>query len=67
MANLLGDLWAIAEPNWAGALSMPNVKLHLYGKTVPRRGRKMGHLTVLAPTTREARVRVLAARTALNP
>ena len=67
MANLLGDLWAIGEPNWAGALSMPNVKLHLYGKTVPRRGRKMGHLTVLAPTTREARTRVLAARTALNP
>jgi hypothetical protein len=23
MANLLGDLWAIGEPNWAGALSMP--------------------------------------------
>jgi 5-(carboxyamino)imidazole ribonucleotide synthase len=67
MANLLGDLWAVAEPNWAGALAMPNVKLHLYGKTVPRRGRKMGHLTVLAPTTREARARVLAARTALSP
>jgi 5-(carboxyamino)imidazole ribonucleotide synthase len=67
MANLLGDLWAISEPNWAGALSMPYVKLHLYGKTEPRRGRKMGHLTALAPTTREARARVLAARTALNP
>jgi 5-(carboxyamino)imidazole ribonucleotide synthase len=67
MANLLGDLWAVAEPNWAGALAMPNVKLHLYGKSVPRRGRKMGHLTVLAPTTKEARTRVLAARTALSP
>jgi 5-(carboxyamino)imidazole ribonucleotide synthase len=67
MANLLGDLWSISEPNWAGALAMPNVKLHLYGKAVPRRGRKMGHLTVLAPTTKEARTRVLAARTALSP
>jgi hypothetical protein len=27
----------------------------------------MGHLTVLAPTTKEARTRVLAARTALSP
>ena len=67
MANLLGDLWSVGEPNWAGALAMPNVKLHLYGKAVPRRGRKMGHLTVLAPTTKEARARVLAARTALSP
>jgi 5-(carboxyamino)imidazole ribonucleotide synthase len=67
MANLLGDLWAVGEPNWAGALAVPNVKLHLYGKTVPRRGRKMGHLTVLAPTTKEARTRVLAARSALSP
>ena len=67
MANLLGDLWAVGEPNWVGALAVPNVKLHLYGKTIPRRGRKMGHLTVLAPTTKEARARVLAARTALNP
>ena len=67
MANLLGDLWSVGEPNWAGALAMPNVKLHLYGKAVPRRGRKMGHLTVLAPTTKEARTRVLAARTALSP
>ena len=67
MANLLGDLWSVGEPNWAGALAMPNVKLHLYGKALPRRGRKMGHLTVLAPTTKEARGRVLAARTALSP
>ena len=66
MANLLGDLWATGEPNWAAALALPDVKLHLYGKTVPRRGRKMGHLTVLAPTTKEARARVLEAREALR-
>jgi len=58
---------AIAAGFLIVALAVPNVKLHLYGKNVPRRGRKMGHLTVLAPTTKEARARVLAARTALSP
>jgi 5-(carboxyamino)imidazole ribonucleotide synthase len=67
MANLLGDLWLTGEPNWSAALSHPDVKLHLYGKSVPRRGRKMGHLTAMAGTTREARARVLKAREALQP
>lgn len=62
MVNLLGDLWADGEPNWAAALAMPDVKLHLYGKASARPGRKMGHLTVLAPTAVEARERALAAR-----
>jgi 5-(carboxyamino)imidazole ribonucleotide synthase len=65
MANLLGDVWANGEPNWAAALAMPDVKLHLYGKSSPRPGRKMGHLTVLAPTAAEARARVIQARAAL--
>lgn len=47
MANLLGHLWQNGEPNWAAAVANPNVKLHLYGKTAARRGRKMGHLTVM--------------------
>ena len=66
MVNLLGDLWADGEPNWAGALAMPDVKLHLYGKSTPRPGRKMGHITVLSPTTTEARDRALAARDLLR-
>ena len=65
MVNLLGDLWAGGEPNWSAALSSPDVKLHLYGKTEPRAGRKMGHLTVMAPTTAEAQERAIAARDAL--
>ena len=32
MANLLGDLWANGEPDWAAACAFPGVKLHLYGK-----------------------------------
>ena len=66
MANLLGDLWEGGEPNWAAALELPDVKLHLYGKATPRPGRKMGHLTALASTPEQARDRVLAARAALG-
>jgi len=66
MANLLGDLWERGEPNWSAALAMPDVKLHLYGKSTPRPGRKMGHLTVLAPTGEEARARAIRARELLR-
>ncbi len=64
MTNLLGDLWAEGPPDWEGALAVPGVALHLYGKGEPRPGRKMGHLTAVAPTAREARTRVLRARAA---
>lgn len=66
MANLLGDLWAQGEPHWAGALAVPGVSLHLYGKAEARAGRKMGHLTALGASVDEARDRVLRARNALT-
>ncbi|HEY2905160.1 MAG TPA: 5-(carboxyamino)imidazole ribonucleotide synthase [Vicinamibacterales bacterium] len=62
MANLLGDLWSGGEPNWTAALRIPEVKLHLYGKTTARPGRKMGHLTVLAGKSADARDTVIKAR-----
>jgi 5-(carboxyamino)imidazole ribonucleotide synthase len=62
MVNLLGDLWATGEPDWSGALAVPGVKLHLYGKTEPRPRRKMGHLTALADSVEEALERATAAR-----
>ncbi len=72
MANLLGDVWPAAaadgaapEPAWHAALAVPGVKLHLYGKTEPRPGRKMGHLTCMADDVETARARVLQARAAL--
>lgn len=65
MANLLGDLWVDGEPNWAAAYRVPDVTLHLYGKEEPRPGRKMGHLTALAPTAAQAQERVVQARDAL--
>ena len=64
MANLLGDLWQDDSPDWAAALAVPGVALHLYGKDIPKPGRKMGHLTAVAPTAGKARERVLRARAA---
>lgn len=49
MLNLLGDLWAAGEPQWDSVLRHRGAKLHLYGKSEARPGRKMGHVTVLAP------------------
>ena len=66
MANLLGDLWQNGEPDWAAALAVPGVKVHLYGKKEPRPGRKMGHLTAVAASADEAEGLVLRARAALR-
>lgn len=74
MLNLLGDLWFDAakpdvpprEPDWRAVLALPGAHLHLYGKTEPRRGRKMGHLTVTAPTAEAARATALQAARALG-
>lgn len=61
MINLLGDLWFpfpatddVREPDWQIVLAEPRAKLHLYGKAEPRRGRKMGHVTCLAPKLADA-------------
>jgi len=55
MRNLLGDLWKDSEPAWDKLLALPGLKLHLYGKSSPRPGRKMGHYCVLAETVERAR------------
>ena len=68
MANLLGDCWGAdpvrtpRTPDWAAALAVPGVRLHLYGKREPRLGRKMGHLTAVADSVAEAVARVEEAR-----
>lgn len=66
MANLLGDLWLGGEPNWRAATAFPEVKLHLYGKSAARPGRKMGHLVAFGENIEAAAERVLAARAALT-
>jgi len=72
MLNLLGDLWwahdaaSPVTPPWSEVLALPGTHLHLYGKTEPRRGRKMGHLTVTAATLAQARAVALQAAAVLG-
>ncbi len=65
MANLLGDVWKDGPPRWEHALSNPRLKLHLYGKTSARPGRKMGHITATAETPEAAIAAVRQARSSL--
>jgi 5-(carboxyamino)imidazole ribonucleotide synthase len=55
MRNLLGDVWANGTPDWNGLLALPGLRLHLYGKSEPRAGRKMGHYSILSSTLDGAR------------
>jgi len=72
MVNLLGDLWfqddseESREPDWAILNSIPNLKLHLYGKQSARPGRKMGHFTVIDSDATKAVTTALAAREAIG-
>ncbi|MGN6701924.1 MAG: 5-(carboxyamino)imidazole ribonucleotide synthase [Burkholderiaceae bacterium] len=59
MLNILGDIWfgeggAYREPDWARVLALAGANLHLYGKEEARPGRKMGHVTFVAPTLKQA-------------
>ena len=62
IVNLLGDVWLNGVPDFAAALEVPGVRLHLYEKHTPRTGRKMGHLSAIGPTANEALERVLEAK-----
>ncbi|MGA8044469.1 MAG: 5-(carboxyamino)imidazole ribonucleotide synthase [Terracidiphilus sp.] len=62
IVNLLGDVWLAGAPDFAAALAVPGVRLHLYEKHTPRAGRKMGHLSATGATAEEALERVLEAR-----
>jgi 5-(carboxyamino)imidazole ribonucleotide synthase len=67
MLNILGDLWfdgaseQAREPAWDRVLALPGACLHLYGKDDPRRGRKMGHLTLIGATLEQAQQQLQAA------
>ncbi len=64
MVNLLGDLWEGGEPDWTVVLHDPHAKLHLYGKSEARPGRKMGHLTVTGASAPVVAARALELRAA---
>lgn len=67
MLNILGDVWfkdgddEPREPAWDKVLALPGANLHLYGKDDPRRGRKMGHVTFVAPTLEQAQASLRSA------
>ena len=67
MLNILGDIWFDGssdqprEPAWDKVLALPGANLHLYGKEGARRGRKMGHVTFVAPTLEQAQANLRAA------
>jgi 5-(carboxyamino)imidazole ribonucleotide synthase len=61
IANLLGDVWLKGNPRFDLALGVPGVRLHLYEKHQPRKGRKMGHLSAVGAAPDEAIARVLEA------
>ncbi len=70
IANLLGDIWldengTEVQPKFDAALAVPGVRLTLYEKLKPRKGRKMGHLSAVGNTADEARQRVLQAKAEL--
>jgi 5-(carboxyamino)imidazole ribonucleotide synthase len=70
IANLLGEVWlnedgTTREPRFDAALAVPGVRLHLYEKHKPRKGRKMGHLSAVGRTTEEAVHLVLQAKDSL--
>lgn len=65
MSNLLGDLWVNGEPDWNAMTRWSSAKLHLYGKTDAKPGRKMGHITTTAGTGEAAAADAAAARDAI--
>ncbi len=54
------------EPAWDRILSLPGACLHLYGKEQARPGRKMGHVTFVAPDVERAQASLRAACTILG-
>jgi 5-(carboxyamino)imidazole ribonucleotide synthase len=66
IVNLLGDEWLKGEPNFAKAMEVRGVRVHLYEKLSARAGRKMGHLSSVGATAEEALERVLEAKRRLH-
>lgn len=67
MINLLGEEMerVSRQPGLAAFLTVPGAVMHCYGKRTVRAGRKMGHLTFLAPLRETAAARAESVRSAL--
>jgi len=65
MLNLLGAPGYDGEAKYEGlqeALAVPGVYIHLYGKKYTRPARKMGHITILGQTIKEAQQRAASVK-----
>ncbi|KDQ07774.1 hypothetical protein BOTBODRAFT_59803 [Botryobasidium botryosum FD-172 SS1] len=62
MLNLIGTSSEMQEITRAshGALSIPGANVHLYGKAECRKGRKMGHVTIIGESDAQVRERLRA-------
>jgi 5-(carboxyamino)imidazole ribonucleotide synthase len=66
MVNILGiehSTGSYAIKGLRGLLSVPGVKLYVYGKKTSKPGRKLGHITATGRTVEEALIRAADART----
>ena len=66
MVNILGDVWQNGDPAWEKILAHTELKLHLYGKREARKGRKMGHFTVLGRDVETVAALAMQGRTDLG-
>jgi 5-(carboxyamino)imidazole ribonucleotide synthase len=67
MWNVLGDIWPEGgNPDWEAILGLEQAKLHLYGKSEARPGRKMGHINCLGNDLGEALTVLEKVRTILT-
>ncbi|MDQ3873373.1 MAG: 5-(carboxyamino)imidazole ribonucleotide synthase [Thermoproteota archaeon] len=69
MVNILGNKQSTGSYAFQGlrnVLSVPGVKLYVYGKKTSKTGRKLGHITAIGRTTKEALTRATKARDRLQ-
>ena len=69
MLNLLGEQGFEGNANYKGmndVLQMEGVFVHLYGKKITKPFRKMGHVTILAETLKEAKQKALIVKEKLK-
>lgn len=67
--NILGEQGFEGAVKYEGltqSLAIDGVKIHLYGKKITKPFRKMGHVTILSPTTDEAKQKARAVREKLK-
>lgn len=58
MWNILGGMQGVGKPNYEGldeVLMLPEVYVHLYGKSTTKPLRKMGHVNILGDSSDEAK------------